>query len=101
LELGKAGKLDHIVGHSEPGIPLHDCPMCGASIVIRRHQHKGDHVYCRACGAEAKIRLVEGDAAIEATGQRGTPAQLEPEVDTDLVRELVKESAALLNLGKA
>lgn len=97
LELGEAGKLDHIVGHSESGIPLHDCPMCGASIVIRRHQHEGDHAYCRACGAETSIRIVNGDAVIEATGQRGTPAQLEPDVDTDLVRELVKESASLLN----
>lgn len=97
LELGKAGKLDHVVGHSEEGIPLHDCPMCGASIVIRRHQHEGDHAYCRACGAETRIRAVNGKTVIEATGQRGTPAQLEPDVDTDLVRELVKESAFLLN----
>ncbi len=97
LELGEAGKLDHIVGHSEQGIPLHDCPMCGASVVIRRHQHEGDHAYCRACGAETRIRVVNGNTVIEATGQRGTPAQLEPEVDTDLVRELVKESASLLN----
>ncbi|MDE2310786.1 MAG: HD-GYP domain-containing protein [Betaproteobacteria bacterium] len=97
LELGETGKLDHIVGHSESGIPLHDCPMCGASIVIRRHQHEGDHAYCRACGAETRIRVVNGNAVIEATGQRGTPAQLEPEVDADLVRELVKESAFLLN----
>lgn len=97
MELGEAGKLDHIAGHSEPGIPLHDCPMCGASIVIRRRQHEGDHAYCRACGAEIKIRLLDGNTVIEATGQRGTPAQLEPEVDSDLVRELVKESALLLN----
>lgn len=97
LELGEAGKLDHIVGHSESGIPLHDCPMCGASIVIRRHQHEGDHAYCRACGAETGIHSVNGNTVIKATGQRGTPAQLEPEVDTDLVRELVKESASLLN----
>lgn len=97
LELGEEGKLDHIVGHSESGIPLHDCPVCGASVVIRRHQHEGDHAYCRACGAETSIHSVNGKTAIEATGQRGTPAQLEPEVDTDLVRELVKESAFLLN----
>lgn len=97
LELGEAGKLDHIVGHSEPGIPLHDCPMCSASIVIRRHQHEGDHAYCRACGAETSIHSVNGKIVIKATGQRGTPAQLEPDVDTDLVRELVKESASLLN----
>ena len=97
LELGEAGKLDHIVGHSEQGIPLHDCPMCGASIVIRRHQHEGDHAYCRACGAETSIHSVKGNTVIKATGQRGTPAQLEPDVDTDLVRELVKESASLLS----
>lgn len=96
LELGEAGKLNHIVGHSEPGIPLHDCPMCGASIVIRRHPHEEDRAYCRACGAETEIRRVNGSVVIEATGHRGTPAQLEPEVDTDLVRELVKESALLL-----
>jgi HD-GYP domain-containing protein (c-di-GMP phosphodiesterase class II) len=98
LELGESGKLDHIVGHSEPGIPLHDCPMCGASIVVRRHSQEGDHVYCRACGAETQIRLINGRTAIEATGHRGTPTQLEPEVDTDLVRELVRESALLLGL---
>ncbi|MBI5626471.1 MAG: HD domain-containing protein [Nitrosomonadales bacterium] len=97
LELGEAGKLDHIAGHSESGIPLHDCPMCGASIVIRRRQHEGDHAYCRACGAETRIRVVNGNTVLEATGQRGTPEQLEPEVDTELVRELVKESASLLN----
>ena len=97
LELGEAGKLDHIVGHSEQGIPLHDCPMCGASIVIRRHQHEGDHAYCRACGAETEIHIVNGKTVVKATGQRGTPAQLEPEVDNELVRELVKESAAILN----
>ena len=71
--------------------------MCGASIVIRRHQHEGDHAYCRACGAETSIRVVNGKTVLEATGQRGTPAQLEPDVDTDLVRELVKESTFLLN----
>src|SRR3989338_1187431 len=97
LGLGETGKLDHVVGHSELGIPLHDCPMCGASIVIRRHQHEGDHAYCRACGAETRIHVVNGKTVIKATGQRGTPAQLEPEVDNDLVRELVKESASILN----
>ncbi|MDE2056607.1 MAG: HD-GYP domain-containing protein [Betaproteobacteria bacterium] len=96
LALGEAGTLDHIANHSEPGIPLHDCPMCGASIVVRRHQHEGDPAYCRACGAETRIREVNGQTTLEATGKRGTPAQLEPDVDTDLIRELVSESASLL-----
>lgn len=97
LELGAAGKLEHIAGHSEPGIPLHDCPMCGASIVVRRRVHDGDHAYCRACGAETQIKLTNGKVIIEPTGKLGTPTELEPDVDIDLVRELVKESALLLN----
>lgn len=96
LEMGEAGKLDHIAGHSEPGIPLHDCPMCGASIVVHRNPREGDHAYCRACGGETKINVLNGKVLLEATGHRGTPVQLEPEVDSDLVRELVKESARLL-----
>lgn len=96
LELGEAGKLDDIVGHSEPGIPMHDCPMCGASVVVHRGQHEGDLAYCRACGGEAEIRVEHGRQLIAPTGRRGTPAQLEPDVDTGLVRELVKESAVLL-----
>ena len=96
LELGEAGKLNHIVGHSEPGIPMHDCPMCGAPVVIHRGQHEGDRAYCRACGGEAEIRVKHGRQLIASTGRRGTPAQLEPDVDADLVRELVKESAVLL-----
>jgi len=96
LELGDSGKLDHIAGHSEPGIPLNNCPMCGASIVIRRQQKNGDYVYCRACGAETAASVIDGKVALTATGQWGTPAELEPEVDYDLVRELVKESTSLL-----
>lgn len=97
LELGTAGELDHIAGHSEPGIPLRDCPMCGASITLRRHRRAGDHAYCRACGAETEIRMDEGITDIEATGLRGTPSQLEPEVELDLIRELVMESSALIS----
>jgi len=96
LELGEAGKLNHIVGHSEPGIPLHDCPMCSAAIVVNRHSLEGEFTYCRACGGETKINVHNGNTLLTATGHHGTPAQLEPKVETDLVRELVKESARLL-----
>ncbi len=96
IELGEKGMLDHTVGHSEPGIPLHDCPMCGAPIAIRRSQQKGNYVYCRACGAETKLQIVNGRKRLEPTGQRGSPAQLEPDVDNDLVRELVNEASSLL-----
>lgn len=96
LEMGEIGQLDHIVGHSDAGIPLHDCPMCGAAIVIRRKQREGEHAYCRACGAETAIHMENGKVLLKPTGKRGRAAQLEPEIDIDLVRELVKQSSSLL-----
>ncbi len=96
IALGAAGKLDRVVGYGEPGIPLSDCPRCNARVVTRRGQQGGDLIYCRPCGAELALRFVEGERRLFATGKRGTPAQLEPEVDMELVRELVRESARLL-----
>ena len=29
IALGRAGQLEAIVGHSEPGLPLQSCPGCG------------------------------------------------------------------------
>lgn len=96
LALGEAGRLHHIVGHSESGIPLHDCPMCSAPIAIRRHQHAGDHTYCRACGAESKLHEVDGKLTLQPTGKRGSHTQLEHEPEFDVICELVQASASVL-----
>lgn len=97
LKLGRAGALDHIAGHSDQGIPLQECPMCGPTIVIRRGQKAGEHVYCRHCGNDAVIEEDHGKLRAVPTGQKGTPQQLEPEADLDLISELVKASVASLD----
>lgn len=99
IRLGETGQLDHIVGHSEPGIPLQTCPMCGPTVVItRRHLH-GDHVYCRSCGGEASVSRDNGKLSITPTGRRGSRRDLEPEIDNHLLTELVKESGRHLALA--
>ncbi|PKO54410.1 MAG: phosphohydrolase [Betaproteobacteria bacterium HGW-Betaproteobacteria-2] len=99
IRLGGSGKLDHIVGHSEQGIPLQTCPMCGPTIVIsRRHLH-GDHVYCRSCGGEASVDRSGGRLSIAPTGRRGSKRDLEPEIDSHLLDELVRESSRHLALA--
>lgn len=99
IRLGESGRLDHIVGHSEPGIPLQACPMCGPTIVItRRHLH-GDHVYCRSCGGEASVDRRDGRLSIAPTGKRGSKRDLEPEIDNNLLDELVMESGRHLALA--
>lgn len=98
LEMGRQGELDHIVGHSEPGIPLQECPICGPTIVITRGHHSGDHTFCRHCGGEAKVERSKSGISIQPTGRKGRPAELEPEIDLDLIGELVQEVSHYLDM---
>lgn len=93
IRLGEDGHLEHIVGHTEPGIPLQSCPVCGPTIVVTRRQLHGEHVYCPACGGEARLAREDGRISLAPTGRRGSPRDLQPEVDSDLLGELVRESA--------
>jgi hypothetical protein len=93
IALGRAGALAHIVGHSDEGIPLHECPMCGPTLVIRKHQQAGTHVYCPSCTSEFITTQADHGLITTPTGRKGTPRQLEPEADMALIQSLVRESA--------
>jgi len=96
VALGKDGALNHIVGHSDEGIPLHACMMCGPTLVLRKGQQAGDHVYCRSCTGEYVTALEAGRLVTRPTGKMGTPQDLEPEADNELIGRLVRESARAL-----
>lgn len=96
VALGRAGALDHIVGHSDEGIPLHECLMCGPTLVLRRGQQAGDHVYCQACTGEYALEEQAGQLTTVATGRMATPAELEPDADIVLIASVVRESARAL-----
>lgn len=100
LELGEAGELDGIVGHSEPGIPLHACPDCGPIVVVHRHQAEGSLVYCPRCGGEMRAQHAHTGLRLLPTGRRGDGAALAPRVDGVLLDELlVAAQASLDSLG--
>lgn len=96
LALGAEGLLDHIAGHSDDGIPLQHCMQCGPTLVLRREQQPGDHVYCRNCGGEYRISGPPGSPpnAVEATGRRGLPEDLAPAADGPLIRRFVVDLAS-------
>ncbi len=90
VRLGTEGKLDHMVGHTDHGIPLMSCPVCGPTIVVRRDQKPGDYVYCHQCGNQARFKFrTDETIELEATGEKGTAEQLETEVDEALLSALV------------
>ena len=92
LAIANTDALDVILGHTEPGIPLQECPMCGPTIVIPHHHAEGGLVYCRHCGGEASLHSHNGTIAIAPTGRHGSAHDLEPSVDLPLIRDLVAEA---------
>ena len=96
VELGRKGQLDHIVGHSDEGIPLHECVMCGPTLVLRRDSKAGDHVFCHSCTGDYVVEQKSGKLATTFTGRKATPQDLEPVADSVLIANVVRESARVL-----
>lgn len=95
LALGTDGLLDHIAAHSDDGIPLQHCVMCGPTLVLRREQVAGDRVFCRNCGGEYRLEPDGDQGALTAlaTGGQGDAAALAPVPDMDLIRRFVGDMA--------
>lgn len=95
LALGAEGLLDHIAGHSDDGIPLQHCEMCGPTLVVRREQSAGASVFCRNCGGEYRLDRSLGDQPyrVAPTGRQGQPKDLAPVADTALIQRFVRDTA--------
>lgn len=100
IELGRLGELDHVMGHSDEGIPLQDCPMCGPTLVVRREQQPGEHIFCRNCGGEFSLEASHPGLRARATGRVGSPADLQPDVDHVLIRKVVEEAVSSMPLDE-
>ena len=93
LALDPNAEIARIVGHSEAGIPLLPCPSCSAPVAIRRAQHDGDHIYCRACGGESRLNKSADGLRLDMTGQMGDAGVLAPDSDPDLIGAMVADLA--------
>lgn len=93
LALSTSEQLAHIVGHSEPGLPLHQCGSCGGPVVVRSAQRDGEHVYCRCCGSESLLHKRGSSRQLEMTGEMGDAAALAPDCDQDLIGAMVSDIA--------
>lgn len=97
LSQGAAGAFDHIVSHSDHGIPLLTCGKCGPVVVMRREQVLGEHLYCRCCAAEfALAEDAAGGKTAVPTGKMGTQGQLQDTADKRVIDEVVDRLLAVV-----
>ncbi len=96
LALGRAGRLHHIQGHSDDGIPLQSCPMCGPTLVLRREQHAGDSLFCHNCGSEFTLVSRNGGLTAAPTGRTGSASALQPKADAALISRAVSSAVAVM-----
>lgn len=94
IELGDSDALTHIVGHSDEGIPLQQCGMCGPIIVRPKGTKLGDSLYCPACHSEYTVALPAG--VLVPTGKQGDARALKAQPDTQLIDKLTKEALPAL-----
>ncbi|GCA58198.1 cyclic di-GMP phosphodiesterase response regulator RpfG [Pseudomonas sp. SCT] len=96
IQLGRRGLLDHTMGHSDDGIPLQACPVCGPTLVIKRSLRPGQHIYCRNCGGEFALEPAGDNANLVArpTGRVGNSQDLQPDADHELIRKVVAETVS-------
>lgn len=96
VELGRGGRLAPIVGHSDRGIPVQPCPICGPTIVIRRDLGDGDPVWCPRCGNEAIVERHAAGLRARPTGRQGDAHDRAHVPDLALIAELSRAAAAVL-----
>lgn len=95
VSIGRKGQFDHIVSHSDEGIPLHNCAMCGPIISVRRETQAGEHVNCPACAAEYEVKEdAQGKKITEPTGQKANADAMAISVDNNLIDRFVTANAA-------
>jgi len=96
IELGKEGLLDHIVGHSDEGIPLQECLVCGPTVVLHRGHQEGTQVFCPSCSGGYRTSRSGGNWQLIPTGTTANPKDLEAVVDADVIADVVRASARSL-----
>lgn len=90
-ELGRAGDLSHIMGHSAESIPLVTCPTCGPVIAVPRTARDGDVVFCRACTGELTLHKTADSFDAELTGMTRDAFDLQAYPNAATIEDLMRQ----------
>jgi hypothetical protein len=90
-DLGRAGDLSHIMGHSAESIPLVTCPTCGPVIAVPRTARDGDVVFCRACTGELTLHKTADSFDAELTGMTRDAFDLQAYPNDVAIEDLMRK----------
>jgi len=76
-------EMEHIVGHSEEGLPLLHCPVCSGPMLMPLNTET--QVGCRICAAELEVHKVDGVVELHASGRKASADLLQPKPEPALI----------------
>lgn len=98
MEMIRLDSLRSIVGHSEQGIPMVECPSCGPVIVVARSTKDGDIGYCRVCGSKHRLHRDEDTFVVEPTGEIGTAEELKPRAEISSIEAFISRAPKYVDI---
>jgi HD-GYP domain-containing protein (c-di-GMP phosphodiesterase class II) len=85
-------RIQKIVGTSERGVAMVECPTCGPVITISPDAKDGDTGYCRVCGAKHRLHRDGDSFVVEPTGLRGSAENLKPRPETNSIEAFISRA---------
>ncbi len=82
IDAVKMDALREVVGHSEPGMPMLNCPTCGPVIAVPGDAEDGDIGFCRVCGKAHRLHRDGTGFVLAPIGRMGTADDLKPCAET-------------------
>ncbi len=87
-----------ILGHSDEGVFMVNCPNCGPVITISPEAGDGDTGYCRVCGARHRLHRKGDTFEVEPVGDKGTADQLRPRPESGAIERFVGRAPEWITL---
>ncbi|HEX8950139.1 MAG TPA: HD domain-containing phosphohydrolase [Dissulfurispiraceae bacterium] len=92
LSLSQAGHFSHIIGHSDHGRRLVECPFCGPVIAVSKNTKNGDTINCKVCKGIFQLHI-QGDT-FEAEFKNEKVFNIKPEAEMEQIEEFIREFPA-------
>ena len=98
IQMVRQDSVREIVGHSDQGVRMVECPSCGPVITVSQAVEDGDIGFCRVCGSQHRLHRQGDTFEVEPLGEVGTAEQLRPQPETGAIKAFVDRAPDWIEL---